>query len=285
MPKTNSKLRLVSWNVNGIRACLAKGMKAQVAKLDPDILCLQETKADEEILKAVCEREFPHYQLYSSHAQKKGYSGVATLVKKSHATLVKLHDTTFNIRAPKSQPVSKSVDIHFFSKEGRFSILRTAGFALYNLYIPSGTSGESRQALKYVALEHLLNYFKSRSQDKEHPIILCGDFNICHKEIDIHHPKEATQRKLTGFLPDERLWMDKLTECGLVDCFRARHGKEKQMFSWWSYRAQARKKNLGWRLDYFFCSESLRARLLDSSIHCEVQGSDHCPVSVEFRLP
>lgn len=280
--KNKKSMRLVSWNVNGIRACLSKGMQESVTKLNPNILCLQEIKADSSIMEELVVNYFPEYILFNSSAVKKGYSGVATLIRKDDVYSGFEHFSTLNYDVGQAS-ISEELlsNIKFFSEEGRFSVSKTNLFNLFNLYIPSGTSGETRQSLKYVFLDQFYDYLLDLIKG-EVPLILCGDFNICHRPIDIHHPKQAEQRQLTGFLPQERAWMDKLIGLGFVDCFRAKQGDVKNAYSWWSYRAQARPKNLGWRIDYVFCSKPIADKCVDAQIHTDVEGSDHCPVSVDL---
>lgn len=279
MVKINKSLKLVSWNVNGIRSCLSKGMSKYVDEHNPDILCLQEIKAEHEIMEKIAKDHFPQYTLFNSSALKKGYSGVSTLVKKDICEIIGEHSTRIY-----SKPDSDIKDYsEFFENEGRFSITRSQYFTLFNVYIPSGTSGEERQALKYIFLDNFMTALK-KELSLDMPVVLCGDFNICHKPIDIHHPKIAEQRQLTGFLPQERAWLDKLIEAGFIDCYRKIHGDIQNIYTWWSYRAGSRPKNLGWRIDYFFCNKLMSNRLKEADIHSQIKGSDHCPISVVFDL-
>jgi exodeoxyribonuclease-3 len=273
-------LSLASWNVNGIRACKEKGLKESLQDLEPDIICLQEIKADKEVVQAICLEQFSEYHLHCSSAHKKGYSGVATLVKKELSDLAsfssKLDTEIFSVEEKEL--------LSLFESEGRFSITRLPSLSLINVYIPSGTSGEVRQDLKMKFLDLFLKFLVAE-KNKGNELIVCGDFNICHKEIDIHHPKEATKKGLTGFLPEERAWISKMIGHNFIDCFRHLHPDALKSYSWWSYRAQSRPKNLGWRIDYFFCSAGLCAKLKSASIHEKVMGSDHCPISLKLDYP
>lgn len=285
-----NNIRFISWNVNGVRACILKGMKQSLSKLNPDIICLQEIKADDQLMQQIAAHEFPEFTLYNSSAVKKGYSGVATLVRKEieiedHLTVLISDNYPDNSQSllQKSSPCEREVHNQLFADEGRFSIIRTKLYTLFNIYIPSGTSGESRQSLKYVFLDNFLAHLRYE-RTRNVPIIICGDFNICHKEIDIHHPKVAEQRRLTGYLPEERAWIDTLIELGFVDCYRLKAGDRATAYTWWSYRANSREKNLGWRIDYFFCSRELANCLSSVKIHSDISGSDHCPISADFCM-
>ena len=260
--------RLISWNVNGIRAVKKKGFDDFVQHYQPDILCLQEIKIDAEAFKPE-DMVPPAYQSYCSHAEKKGYSGVATLVN--------------NGLQPKKEKIIKGLGDNLDS-EGRCLISEHEAFILYNLYLPSGTTGDARQTFKYSYLDSLLAHFKSLSKKKRDKLILCGDFNICHKDIDIHHPRVAEKRELSGFLPEERQWMDALCKAGFVDTFRHVKQKEENRYTWWSFRAGSRKKNLGWRIDYFFTAKALADKILNADILEHVEGSDHCPVLLDLAL-
>ena len=219
-------VKLVSWNVNGLRSAMTKGLEKFISKVEPDILALQETKIGRDQLTKVAPELQSLTPLYSC-AEKRGYSGVASLVSDScrHPAI----KTQTGIRAPE------------FDNEGRFIITDHGPFKLYNIYIPSGTTGELRQNFKYQFLDRFLAHLrKLKRQDRER-LIICGDFNICHKEIDIHHPEVAAKRELSGFLPDERAWMDKFAAAGLIDAFRHLHGDIPKAYTWWSFRAGARR--------------------------------------------
>ena len=267
----------LSWNLNGIRSCASKGLADSVSKFDPDIIAFQETKAATEIVQKLCSELFPNYELYCSSAIKPGYSGVATLVKKG------LQFTTHSTTIPDSLYTKEQNElVNLFEKEGRFSILRSKDLTFINVYVPSGTSGPERQALKMKFLD-LFSVFLEAELKQQKNILVCGDVNICHQEIDIHHPKEATKRQLTGFLPEERAWVSSILESTFIDCYRHINPLTTDIYSWWSYRAAARAKNLGWRIDYFFCSRSLCPMINDVSIHSSVMGSDHCPITLNMK--
>lgn len=258
-------MKLLSWNLNGIRSAHSKGLAHVLSDLAPDIACFQETKAHKEQLPPEI---YQQGQWHFSSATKRGYSGVAT------ATL----NSKF---APLS--VRHGIDIERFDSEGRFIITEHEGFTLYNIYFPSGTSGDERQGFKYEFLDALLEHFKSLPSKARDKLIITGDFNICHKEIDIHHPEVATQRELTGFLPEERAWMDRFVDLGFVDTFRHKFPSQAHRYSWWSFRANSREKNLGWRIDYIFVSEALAGSIHKASIHENILGSDHCPIMLELK--
>jgi exodeoxyribonuclease-3 len=235
-----------------------------VRELAPDVICLQEVKAFEKDVPSLSD-DLPDYSVAFSSAEKPGYSGVATFVKKSRGITAETLRTS----------LSKERDL--FAREGRILVTEIESLLLYNLYFPSGTSGDHRQVEKYRFLDLLLAHLTSLPAHDMRRVILCGDFNICHKEIDIHHPKEAEKRKLTGFLPEERAWMDRLVEAGFVDSYRSMHPTTAGEYSWWTYRAGARGKNLGWRIDYQFLAGPLATRINKASLLTTVQGSDHCP--------
>ncbi|MDD2942646.1 MAG: exodeoxyribonuclease III [bacterium] len=262
-------MKIISWNVNGIRAIAKKGLGETIASLQPDIICLQEVKANASQLNDVLTETLPAYEtILLAEASKPGYSGVATLAKKG-------------LTAPSSS--STDIGLPEFENEGRFNVLKFSNFLLYNVYLPSGTTSEERQNKKYLCLELFLEHLKSLSQAEQKKLIICGDFNICHKAIDIHHPETAEKRKLSGFLPEERAWMDEIVSFGLTDSFRKLHPKTKDTYSWWTYRAGAREKNLGWRIDYFFIGAMVLPHLKKAEIHSSYPGSDHCPISITLK--
>lgn len=230
------------------------------------MVSVQETKVGRSQLEEV-DMDFEQYEGAFSSAEKKGYSGVATYA-----------------RTPLGLPKSKyGIGRLEYDREGRFLISDFGDFLLYNIYFPSGTTGAERQEYKYRFLDDFLAYLKRRPKAERARTILCGDFNICHKPIDIHHPKVAEKRELSGFLPEERAWMDKLEQAGFVDAFRYQHGDISEQYTWWSYRAATRQKNLGWRIDYFWVAESLSNRIQNTQIHANIPGSDHCPVSLTLK--
>jgi exodeoxyribonuclease-3 len=253
-------LKVCSWNVNGIRAVFKNGFLDWIADEQPDILCLQETKIQEEQLTEEL-REIPGYRSYFSFAERKGYSGVATYTKIA--------------------PSSVRIDIGelWFDDEGRILITEYPEFTLLNIYFPNGQKDDQRLQYKMRFYDALLEYCNQLvSQGKK--LLICGDFNTAHREIDLKNPKSNEKR--SGFLPIERAWIDKLIACGYVDTFRWFH-PDLVKYSWWSYRFKAREKGVGWRIDYHFVSQNLLERVARADILDEVMGSDHCPVLIEFR--
>ena len=258
-------MKLISWNVNGIRAVWKKGFEEFVYTHQPDILCLQETKIDADKL-AKEKLTLEGYRQYSTFANRKGYSGVTTFVRSE------VHVEEDNIAHGIGHPE--------FDSEGRFLVSRHKDFILYNMYIPSGTTGDERQQYKYQLLDALRIHLANLDQEDRERLILCGDFNICHLDFDIHHPDTATKRQLSGFLPEERAWIDGLISDGFVDTYRQHNPEQRDSYTWWSYRAQSRQKNLGWRIDYFFASRAFQYQVASAKIHHEVTGSDHCPIEI-----
>ena len=254
-------MRIISYNVNGIRAAIKKGFIDWLKTNPADIICLQETKAtDADINVKQLEELGFHHHWFS--AQKKGYSGVAVFTKiKPDKVIV-------------GNGHSESDD------EGRVIQLDFGNIRLINAYFPSGTSGDLRQEFKYKWLDEFISYLNKLK--KKHPkIILCGDYNIAHREIDIHDPKG--NKNSSGFLPAERDWMTKFLESGWVDTFREKHN-EPHRYSWWSQRfPSVRLNNKGWRIDYITVTEPLRAQILDADIYPDVKHSDHCPVYLELK--
>jgi exodeoxyribonuclease-3 len=231
-----------------------------VSRENPDIICFQETKAKPEQCSPEIWEKLGYHSFHHS-AEKAGYSSVATMTK----------------TIPKQ--VKIGMDHLFFDKEGRSVGISLGSFYLWNVYFPSGTSGDERQAKKMEFLSFIQNY--SQNLLKEHKnIILCGDVNIAHEEIDIHNPKG--NQKNSGFLPEERQWVSDFLSLGWIDAFRYIHPQEKK-YSWWSYRFQARSQNKGWRIDYFFLSKSMQKKIIASSIHTEMIFSDHAPISIELE--
>ncbi len=261
-------IKITTWNVNGLRAIYKKGLNDYLIKTKPDLLCLQEIKAKPEQLNEV-QQPIGDYQALYSPAEKLGYSGTAFIHNNKK---VELKKTFYGLGSKK------------FDSEGRYIVTRINGIDVYNIYFPSGTSGEVRQDYKYKFLNHFYKHLKNLPKARLDKLIICGDFNICHKEIDIHHPKKAEKLELSGFLPKERQWMDKFSDLGFVDSFRHVNGDIKDTYTWWSYRAGARQKNLGWRIDYIFVSQKLARVIKNCIIEKEVTGSDHCPVSLEIDI-
>ena len=255
------KYRILSWNVNGLRAVLKKNFLTWVQKDSPDILCLQETK----VLPAQLPPDvlhFPGYDFQLNAAERPGYSGVATFSKE------------------KPLSVRKGFGVESFDREGRILETEYPDFTLFNIYFPNGKSGDERLKYKMDFYEEALKYFmKLRKKSKK--IVVCGDVNTAHKEIDLKRPKENS--KVSGFLPLEREWMDKWISKGFVDTFRI-FNQEADQYTWWDVISGARARNVGWRIDYFFISEDLKPNLQEAFILPEVLGSDHCPVGVVLKF-
>jgi exodeoxyribonuclease-3 len=251
--------KIISYNVNGLRAAVSKGLTEWLKSENPDILCLQETKLQQGQIDT-SEFENLGYHHYWHYADKKGYSGVALLTKQ------------------KPDNVSTGINIQKFDSEGRFLRADYGDITLLATYFPSGTTGDIRQAIKMEWLEELMKY-TSQLQKTRSKLIISGDFNICHKPIDINHPEK--HETYSGFLPEEREWFDRFMRLGLVDSFRE-FNQQPNQYSWWSYRANSRVKNLGWRIDYHLVSEPLRTALKSANILSNVYHSDHCPITVEL---
>lgn len=252
-------MKIISYNVNGIRAAASKGLFQWIEKESPDILCLQEVKATSDQIDLITIQSLG-YHYYFHPAEKKGYSGVAILTKRE-PDLVKI-----------------GMDIPVYDREGRVLRADYGDMTVICVYIPSGTMGDVRQDIKMKFLADFTIYINNLRKERPN-ILICGDYNICHKPIDINHPERHT--KSSGFLPEERKWFDEFIDTGLVDTFRV-YDQRPEKYSWWSYRANARVKNLGWRIDYHIISEAARGRLKNASILNEINYSDHCPVVVEM---
>lgn len=262
-------MRIACWNVNGLRSIVSKGLGNVLEQTDPDIICLQETKITHDHQRSFSSY-FESYRGDFSCAKRKGYSGVGTFSKK-----------TLSLSEDRIRP---AIGVEFYDIEGRFLITEYDRFTLYNTYFPSGTSGEERQKFKYSFLDHFYGHLATLPQSTRDRLIVCGDFNICHRDIDIHHPKKATQLQLSGFLPEERQWIDRFIELGFIDSFRYVHHDQGGIYSWWTYRAGARGKNLGWRIDYIFVSQALSPHIRNAEIRTEILGSDHCPILLDLDL-
>lgn len=255
-------MKVISYNVNGIRAAVNKGMLEWLEKESPDVLCLQEIKALESQIDLVSLQALGYKYNYFHSAEKKGYSGVAVLSKTE----------------PDNVKIGMGIDI--YDNEGRLIRVNFKNLSIYCVYIPSGTMGTTRQDFKMKFLDDFSNFIeKERKERKE--IIICGDYNICHKPIDINHPEKHL--KSSGFLPEERAWFDSFVATGMIDTFRE-FDKSPDKYSWWSYRAGSKGKNLGWRIDYHLISEEARHRLTSASIQSEVLYSDHCPVVINIDI-
>lgn len=251
-------MKLISWNVNGIRSVYNKGFLEWFTRELPDILCLQETKADFEQFPLEL-RELREHAISHSSAEKKGYSGVATFSRE------KILDT-------------KKIDKHCFDSEGRVLIHEFKDFYLLNCYFPNGQRDHKRVPFKMEFCDDVL--VKMNELKKKKPIIITGDFNTAHTEIDLANPK--TNKKTTGFLPNERAWMDKFIQEGYIDIFRHLNPGKVGAYSWWSNFAGSRDRNIGWRIDYFFITPDLLPRVKSAYIRPDVKGSDHCPVVLEL---
>lgn len=249
-------MKFISWNVNGIRACVQKGFLDFFQEIDADIFCLQETKMQEGQL----ELELPGYYQYWNSAVKKGYSGTAIFTKKEP-----LH-------------VEYGIGIEEHDQEGRVITLEFEDYYFITVYTPNSQNELARLPYRMKWEEDFLAYLKKLEEKK--PVIFCGDLNVAHKEIDLKNPK--TNRKNAGFTDEERGKFSNLLEHGFVDTYRYFYPEQEGIYSWWSYRFKAREKNAGWRIDYFVVSECLKNRLVDAKIHTEVFGSDHCPVELEM---
>ncbi len=251
-------LKLISWNVNGIRACLGKGFMDFFREADADFFCLQETKLQE----GQVELELPGYFQYWNYAEKKGYSGTAIFTK--------------------HEPVSVSygLGIEEHDHEGRVICLEYDSFYMITVYVPNSQDGLKRLDYRMRWEEDFLRYI--RNLEKTKPVIYCGDLNVAHKEIDLKNPK--TNRMNAGFTDEERGKMSDVLNAGFIDTFRYFYPGMEQIYSWWSYRFKARENNSGWRIDYFITSGSLKDRLADAKIHTEVFGSDHCPVELDINF-
>ncbi len=255
---------LISWNVNGLRACDKKGFSIWLQNELPDVLGIQETKSwpeqlDEEL------RNPSGYHTYFSCAKKKGYSGVALYIKDSIEVL----------------SVTDGLGIEEFDSEGRTLIAEFKDYVLFNCYFPNGQRDLGRVPYKLSFSREVAKQALELNKKLKKPVVICGDYNTSHQEIDLKNPK--SNKKNTGFLPEERAWIDEFIAQGFNDVFRLQHPEEEGHYTWWSYRSNCRAKNVGWRLDYFFVTEDFMSSIGDSKIHFDVMGSDHCPVSLRLK--
>lgn len=251
-------MKLISWNVNGIRACCDKGFREAFKSLDADFFCLQETKMQEGQLDLA----FDGYTSFWNYAEKKGYSGTAIFTR--HQPL----------------SVSYGLDIEHHDKEGRVITLEMDNFYLVTVYTPNSQDGLKRLDYRMTWEDDFRNYLLEL--DKKKPVIVCGDLNVAHKEIDLKNPK--TNRMNAGFTDQEREKFQLLLDSGFIDTFRFFYPDMESVYSWWSYRFKAREKNAGWRIDYFLASKRLADKLTGAKIHTEIYGSDHCPVEVTINF-
>lgn len=250
-------MKFISWNVNGLRACVTKGFMDFFKEVDADIFCLQETKLQE----GQIELELEGYYQYWNYAEKKGYSGTAIFTKKE----------------PISVSYGLGIDEH--DKEGRVITLEFEDYYFITVYTPNSKTELERLDYRMVWEDEFKNYLKNL--EKKKPVIFCGDLNVAHKEIDLKNPK--ANRRNAGFTDEERGKFDNLVNDGFIDTFRYFYPDVTDVYSWWSYRFNARGRNAGWRIDYFVVSESLKERLESAKIHTEILGSDHCPVELVIK--
>lgn len=255
---------LYSWNVNGLRAVLKKGFDAFLAEHSPDVICLQETKISEDLVQDFSFPDYPY--TYWNCAHKKGYSGTAILSK------------------IKPLSIKYGIGVEKHDTEGRVITAEFEEYSLVTVYTPNAQNHDENKRprrLDYRTLEWDVDFLKYlQVLEAKKPVIFCGDLNVAHREIDLANPK--TNRKNAGFTDEERARFDAITEAGYIDSFRQLHPKSSQRYSWWSYRAGARGRNIGWRIDYICISNALKSKLLEAEILDQVMGSDHCPVSLKL---
>lgn len=252
------KMKLISWNVNGIRACVNKGFMDFFQKIDADIFCIQETKMQEGQLVL----DMPGYHQYWNYAEKKGYSGTAIFTKKE------------------PQSVRYGIGIEEHDHEGRVITLEFEDFYMVTCYTPNSQNELKRLDYRMQWEDDFRAYLKELEKTK--PVVMCGDLNVAHEEIDLKNPK--TNHMNAGFTDEERAKMTELLSDGFLDTFRYFYPEDEGRYSWWSYRFHAREKNAGWRIDYFIVSEALKERLAGADIHSDIMGSDHCPVELQLRV-
>lgn len=250
-------MKLISWNVNGLRACVQKNFMESFQALDADIFCLQETKLQE----GQIELDLEGYHQYWNYAEKKGYSGTAVFTREEPLA------------------VTYGIGVEQHDHEGRVITLEFPDFYMITVYVPNSQNELARLPYRMTWEEDFLTYLKSLEQKK--PVVYCGDLNVAHKEIDLKNPK--TNHHNAGFTDEERACFSKVLESGFIDTFRYFYPNETDVYSWWSYRFHAREKNAGWRIDYFCVSECLKERLVDAKIHTDIYGSDHCPVELIMK--
>ena len=248
--------KFVSWNVNGLRACMEKGFMDAFRQLDADVFCLQETKLQQGQITL----DLPGYNQFWNYAEKKGYSGTAV----------------FSREEPISARYGLGIEQH--DHEGRVITLEFPDYYFITVYVPNSQEELKRLDYRMVWEDDFLSYVKKLEETK--PVIFCGDLNVAHREIDLKNP--ASNRRNAGFTDEERAKFDAALKSGLTDTFRYFYPDQENIYSWWSYRFQARARNAGWRIDYFVVSDCLRDRLQDAKIHTEITGSDHCPVELDL---
>jgi len=252
-------VKIISWNVNGIRSCSSKGLLEFLESEKPDVFCAQEVKAFSEQSRDLGGK-FPEVREFWHSAQRPGYSGVAS----------------FFWCSPDSE--KKGMGVKDFDSEGRVLVSYFKKFTLINAYFPNGAASDERHLFKMKFLDDILRFLKKESKKK--PVVLTGDLNIAHRPIDIHDPVRLDGT--SGFKPEERVWIDSLLGAGFVDAYRHFHSDQADQYTWWSYRSLARQRNKGWRIDYFIVSESFIGEIKKVSLRQEVGGSDHCPLILEF---
>lgn len=249
-------MKLISWNVNGIRACVNKGFEEFFQKIKADIFCIQETKCQPDQI----ELNFKGYHSYWNSAEKKGYSGTAIFTQKEPIAV------TYGIGIPEHD------------KEGRIITLEFENFYLVNNYTPNSKRGLERLEYRQIWEDEIRSYLLNLNKTK--PVIMCGDLNVAHQEIDLKNPK--SNRRNAGFTDEERAKMTELLNAGFTDSFRTLYPEKQEAYSWWSYMGRAREKNVGWRIDYFIVSNDIKKQIKEATIYPEIMGSDHCPVGLEI---
>jgi exodeoxyribonuclease-3 len=258
-----NQIKLISWNLNGIRAVIKKGLWGKMREMGADIYCFQETKAKAEQVGQTLDMPQDFYSYYNS-AEKAGYSGVATFTKMEPRVVINGTDNE-----------------EFVDNEGRILVTKFDEFTLLNVYFPNGKKDKARLFFKMDFYDHFLRYINTLRERGE-KIIFCGDVNTAHEEIDLARPKENV--KVSGFLDIERQWLDKLAKNGYVDTFRIFNPQNPGFYTWWDQKSGARERNVGWRIDYVFVSEELRDQVKNAFILKEMTGSDHCPVGIEIVI-
>lgn len=255
-------MKLISWNVNGLRAAINKGFEEFFNNIDADIFCLQETKMQENQIDDNMRRIFKEYNMYWNSAEKKGYSGTAIFTK--------------------SKPINVSygIGIEEHDNEGRVITLEFENFYMIDIYTPNAKRGLERLDYRMIWEDEIRKYLSNLSKEK--PVIMCGDLNVAHKEIDLKNPK--SNRGNAGFTDEERGKMTELLSAGFTDSFRYLYPDKEDAYSWWSYMGKAREKNVGWRIDYFIVSNDILNKIEEAKIFPEIYGSDHCPVGLEITL-
>ena len=251
-------MKLISWNVNGIRACVNKGFIDFFEKINADIFCIQETKCQPDQI----ELEFDGYKSFWNSAEKKGYSGTAIYTKKEPIS------------------VKYGIGIEEHDKEGRVITLEFDNFYMVDIYTPNSKRGLERLDYRQVWEDEIRKYLLKLNETK--PVVMCGDLNVAHKEIDLKNPK--TNRGNAGFTDEEREKMTELLDAGFIDTFRYLYPDKEEAYSWWSYMGRAREKNVGWRIDYFIVSKDINNKIKDAKIHPEIMGSDHCPIELDIDI-